>query len=340
VSLDNVRLAIATIANGKDSLKSHRLVERVAKRAKIPVDECSLAMEEIRRNGGIECDWFNGSPLGNVQVNLPPPKNVQIRADWCAEIARHKFSGSTKKLMGCPIVLDGRSHAEVIGALERLVEFQDSGMLLREVSSRLFWGLSKVLDTKEQVIAELLGLDNCPFPEKPISIMVHIPSENPQGVLFIENEVSFLSACRGRIDGTRPYILLFASGYKTGTPRLRKDGGAVFFFSPSSFKPTRTRDDFTRWIYGDDDLWPVFFWGDLDLSGMGILKALRKVFPSLESWKAGYISMLDAIENGKGHTPKEAGKEKQEDPGNTGCEYADSVLLPALRKHQRFLDQE
>jgi len=97
---------------------------------------------------------------------------------------------------------------------------------------------------------------------------------------------------------------------------------------------------FEEWLSGNDEKLPAYFWGDLDFSGMGILASLKKVFPLMEPWEKGYESMLDIITNGGGHSPSEAGKEKQEDPGSTGCEYSDNILLPALRLHHRFLDQE
>jgi len=84
----------------------------------------------------------------------------------------------------------------------------------------------------------------------------------------------------------------------------------------------------------------LFFWGDLDFSGMAILSSLKKVFPTIKAWKTGYDPMLCMLESGGGHTPKEAGKDNQDDPSITGCDYADKVLLPLLRSKKRFLDQE
>lgn len=46
------------------------------------------------------------------------------------------------------------------------------------------------------------------------------------------------------------------------------------------------------------------------------------------------------LETAQSHAPDEAKKSGQTDPGQTGCRYADAVLLPALRQHERFVDQE
>jgi hypothetical protein len=85
---------------------------------------------------------------------------------------------------------------------------------------------------------------------------------------------------------------------------------------------------------------PAFFFGDLDFSGMGILASFRLAYPRLEAWQTGYEPLLRELTAGRSHLPVQAQKEAQLDPGNTGCPYADGVLLPALRSHSRFVDQE
>lgn len=74
----------------------------------------------------------------------------------------------------------------------------DSPLMLREVSSKLFWGMSKVLDSRTGLVAALLGVDECPFPESPIQLQVFLPPGGFSGVLFIENLMSFEQAIRSR----------------------------------------------------------------------------------------------------------------------------------------------
>ena len=50
--------------------------------------------------------------------------------------------------------------------------------------------------------------------------------------------------------------------------------------------------------------------------------------------------MLELLEHGGGHSAGQAHKTGQLDPVQTGCAYSDTTLLPALRRHQRFVDQE
>ena len=85
---------------------------------------------------------------------------------------------------------------------------------------------------------------------------------------------------------------------------------------------------------------PVYFWGDLDFAGMGILKELRATFPNARAWELGYGVLLNRLLAGESHAPQEVRKSGQVGPGVTGCEYADAALLPALRRLGRFVDQE
>lgn len=82
------------------------------------------------------------------------------------------------------------------------------------------------------------------------------------------------------------------------------------------------------------------FFGDLDYADMQILGSLREVFAGARAWEPGYGMLADAIERGGGHAPGLAAKELQADPGHTGCTYADQRLLPLMRLHGRFMDQE
>jgi hypothetical protein len=93
------------------------------------------------------------------------------------------------------------------------------------------------------------------------------------------------------------------------------------------------------WLFGRSAL-PVRFFGDLDFSGMQILASLREVFASAEAWRPGYGELIRVLAAGGGHLPEMAAKERQSDPGRTGCPYADGELLSLMRHHGRFVDQE
>jgi hypothetical protein len=131
--------------------------------------------------------------------------------------------------------------------------------------------------------------------------------------------------------------LIFSSGFRGAAARLRKSGGCSVYYSRGSAADAMRM--FEIMLFSNADI-PVFFWGDLDYSGMAILASLRSIFPSAQSWRPGYEPMLKRLVDGDGHSPAESGKERQRVIDRTGCTYADAVLIPALKSQGRFVDQE
>jgi hypothetical protein len=238
------------------------------------------------------------------------------------------------KLSASPIELRGRSIDEVFSRFLSIRGMAEEPLLLREVSSRVFWGLSKVLDGRGDIVAALLELDECPFPEQPIILNVHL-WRAPSSFLFVENHVSF-ERLRRRTD-LMDTALIYSSGFRGAAQRLRKAQGVSIYYSRDS-SPEST-GAFEAALFSVPHI-STFFWGDLDYSGMAILAALRSTFPSAQAWRAGYEPMLQRLKSREGHSPSESGKERQRPVDFTGCSYADSELIPALNATQRFLDQE
>ncbi|MEK8021260.1 MAG: Wadjet anti-phage system protein JetD domain-containing protein [Candidatus Parabeggiatoa sp.] len=252
----------------------------------------------------------------------------------------NRFPGQTDLLAEQPIQVPGKSADDILNRLETLIDFKDKALYLREVSARLFWGLSKRLDNRSDMIAELLGQESCPFLEKPVTLHVHIAVDEITGVLLIENETTFEAACRGRFSHTNQLALIYASGFKASAKRLRQSGGSSLYYSSASFKCPSHVAEFEDWLYRFKPALPVWFWGDLDFAGMQILKSLREIFPNIQAYTDGYAPMLEMLEKEMSHAAQMANKQGQIDLEMTGCEYADTQLLPAIRKYQAFVDQE
>lgn len=229
--------------------------------------------------------------------------------------------------------------AEVVERLNELPALADKPLLLREVSSQLFWGMSKVLDKRQGLVAAVLGVDECPFPESPIQLQVFLPPADYRGVLFIENLMSFERAIRSTSSAFGGLALVYSSGFKGSAQRLRTPDGCSLFYAARGSLSQNLRDGFEAWLFGKDAL-QAFFWGDLDWSGMRILSAMRTSFPGLTAWEPGYSQMLAALIEGKGHSPESADKQGQKVLGTSGCAYADAHLIPALQSYGRFVDQE
>lgn len=233
----------------------------------------------------------------------------------------------------------GRTADEVVQQLALLPTIAEEPLLLREASARLFWGLSKVLDGRQQLVSAILQVDECPFPEMPIQLQVFLPPDRFTGVLFIENLATFEQATRAGTGRYSNLALVYAAGFKGSARRLRSATGSSVYFAAHGAMDEKQTGKFLAWLRAGTKL-PCWFWGDLDHAGMRILVALRGVFDGISAWELGYAPMLERLLAGQGHAPESGVKAGQQAIDATGCPYADSMLIPAMAKTGQFVDQE
>jgi len=264
---------------------------------------------------------------------LARPPSLRAMETWQRAVAAHAqaFPGGCEPLLQRRIALPGRTPEEIVAALARLATLPGS-CTLRQLSAYAFWGDSKVLDERGDLIAALFP--QLEVVERAIVVAVHLPS-TPAGILFIENQDSYTAATRGTPAAARGLALVYASGFRSSAQRIRSPGGVLLHFAGA----TGRQAEFERWWF-DADAPPraVHFWGDLDFAGMQILKTLRQRFGAVSAWRPGYEPMLAALRAAGGHRGDDASR-GQSDPGETGCAFADEVLLPAIRACGQ-LDQE
>lgn len=237
------------------------------------------------------------------------------------------------------IEIPGRTAQEIVESLNQIRAMLNEPLLLREVSSKVFWGHSKVLDGRQSLVAALLGTDECPFPEMPIQLHVYLPSDDFDGVLFIENLATFERATREEGDRFKRLAIVYAAGFKASAKRLRVPQCVSLYFAERGSLASAAREKLRDWLFNGLPV-STWFWGDLDYAGMEILKALRGLFAGLQSWEPGYGPLVEALRAGHGHSASEAGKAAQKPIDITGCPYADAELLPLIREVGRFVDQE
>lgn len=235
---------------------------------------------------------------------------------------------------------------EAMRSLVALRELCASGISLplREASARVFHGRSKVLDSRDELL-RLLGAAPGQFWDAPIQLLVDIPAAFDEA-LFVENLVTFERMADARRPGWARSLLIYAAGFKGSAKRLRHRNGCRLYVRATPGETlavdaaaAQGLKALDAWLFGRSDL-AVRFFGDLDFAGMQILASLREVFAQAEAWQPGYGELNAILACGGGHMPNMASKERQIDPGTTGCNYADGVLLPCLRQHGRFVDQE
>lgn len=278
---------------------------------------------------------------------------------WSRELVQQLKAPGVLNVPDAPALLDylqrnplpwfqGMDHVECARTLNLLAvacRSEQSGYV-RQLSAKHFNGHSKVLDSREEVL-RLLGAREGQFLEAPIQLLVSLPSDwalhHPAAtVLFIENLVTFESMADKRQSEWAKSALVYASGFKGAAKRLRTPQGSALYWRDSASEADHLA--FKDWLYARDcvvqESTVVSFYGDLDLAGMQILAHLRQSIPHCGAWRPGYEALLSLLQTSRGHRPESAGKERQTDPGITGCAYADAVLLPALRQSGLCVDQE
>jgi hypothetical protein len=208
-------------------------------------------------------------------------------------------------------------------------------MTLRQLSATLFWGDSKILDDRGELIAALLP--HFDIRERVLVVSVYLPAAY-RGVLFIENQDTYTAAAAGTLSQARDFALVFAAGFRSSASRVRTRSGAMLHYAGAASPDLVSHFD-AWWYDRGAAAGACWFWGDLDFAGMQILKSLRSRFDDLRAWRPGYEPMLAHLRTFGGYGTEPIEGKGQVDPGLTGCQYADSVLLPAIRRFGQ-MDQE
>lgn len=261
-------------------------------------------------------------------LSMPINNDLEV---WIEGVNSSCLSLSLKNILnsGQPVRMDNKKSSEIIDRFEKYESLLNKPLLIRQASAWMFWGASKVLDNRSD-ITDTLGL--IPLP---IQLNIHLSSANALKVLFIENSQTYEYAKRNRI--FEEYTLVYSSGYAATSKRIRTKNGSSLYFSNVGSLELKKIELFQEWLYKGKEA-EVYFWGDLDYSGIGIYLALSKVFTNAQFWEPGYSAMLEAVKE-YGHSIKEAKKGEQKELSHESHEYIDIILVPIMKKYG-FYDQE
>ncbi|WP_133492019.1 Wadjet anti-phage system protein JetD domain-containing protein [Alcanivorax sp. 24] len=314
----------------EDTRYRWQLMERLAQEYRvfsIHYDSRLSAFQERYENAQLR---LNPACEALLRGWLDRPRVDPLRQTWRNALSGHEahFQDGGAALLDAKPALAGDSPEDMVGHFIRAASLLDSGLTLRELSARCFRGNSKFLDGRQELLTRLFGERAQLIRPRPLLLTAWAPAGCGR-LLIVENQDTFLRLVAQAPAG---YALLYSGGFRASAQRLTSPH-TRFAFLPGS-DPAVFRQ---RWL---DHTLAAFFWGDLDFAGLGILATLRQSLPDLVAWQPGYQPMLLALTRGEGHSAEQAGKDRQNDPGHTGCPYADRQLLPALRDSKRFLDQE
>lgn len=281
-------------------------------------------------------------PYENAQFRLRPESEPLLREwldrplidpiaeAWQQAVVQHAscFADQGAALLNTRPTATGLTPAELVAGFAAVANHLDQSLTLREISARCFRGDSKFLDQRLDMLQKLFGEQAASIQPRPLLLTAWAPEGFTQ-LLIVENQDSFLRLVDNPPEG---YALLYSGGFRASADRLTSE------HTRFAFLPGSDASEFEqRWRSGT---LPIYFWGDLDFAGMGILRALRSTLPQLAAWQPGYAPMVAILEQGGGHAYEQTGKSGQTDPGATGCAYADTILLPMLRIKNRGVDQE
>lgn len=258
--------------------------------------------------------------------------------EWNAAVDKYKNTfeddGSFLLQKG-PIVVIGKTGYQVVKAFSMLGAYLENRLSLRELSSRCFWGDSKYLDNKDLYVKKLFPIRSANIVFRPLMFNVYLPVSF-ESVLFVENQDTFLRLAKCEPEKT---ALIYSAGFKGAALRSRENGVSIFSYLNSNILSSEVNKFESFWC-GEQNQYEVFFWGDLDLSGMAILSTLRKTFGNVSAWVPGYSGLVNLVSEGVCHNAELARKSEQKTLEKTGCKYADEVLLPLIINKNNFVDQE
>ncbi|MDH5547043.1 MAG: DUF2220 family protein [Gammaproteobacteria bacterium] len=275
----------------------------------------------------------NAEPL--VRRWLLRPARRPYRQEWSDAVYSNEscFGDALDEFANRPIQVTGLSAEDIVLGFVKLSSLISKGMSLRQLSAYCFFGDSKFLDQRQDYVEKLFANSN--IRPRPVVVNAYLPPRFDD-VLFVENQDSYTELV---LRGGMKFAIVYMAGFRSSARNIRDRDSVSLHFHHASTESEK--DAFQSWWFQESSqLRDVWFWGDLDFSGMGILKSLRQRFNNAAAWRPGYQALLRALESGAGHKAETASKEEQQDPGEIGCEYADQELLPALRIRKRFIDQE
>ncbi len=263
--------------------------------------EIRKSLDNLRRNGKVEYSATpNGEPVSAyIKVVAPLVKVLEHEALWASVLA---LSGITdadaRALKQLASSVQGFSKIQmitIIEGLKRLREDQQAlfGQPLFSVSAQYLLGSSKMLAAFNSRAIKSFGIEIERFPERPPYIVIGGNHDNPEGVILVENPVSFEMA----IQSTARLRYAFVCTFGFGLSNIGNDFGnqlAGAIETRNAIILNRTGSQF----YSLDNLLQhshVFFWGDLDPAGIQIYLRLKQRLPQLEL-SALYRPMIDMLD--------------------------------------------
>ncbi|WP_319542348.1 Wadjet anti-phage system protein JetD domain-containing protein [uncultured Pseudodesulfovibrio sp.] len=286
-------------------------------------DECKLVEKEVvncllhlQDEGSVEFSrptTIHSVPdKGTLRLNLPPLPLKDHEIQWRAALKKTNLAPNKQAtLWDQSSLFKDMSQADIEMMLQGLQELSKgamSGQAKYLVSASHLLGSSKMLDYVGKALRDAFQINIERYDNSPKFIAVAGPS-SPQCLVLVENPNSFETAFQASKGSMIAWACTY--GFGLGSEKSGQDGAMLKANLTSNSTHILVRDgDPPQNVHNLLALDKIYFWGDLDLSGLRIYDNLKCHFPKLQL-SALYSPMIEALNKGISHPyTKAAGKGK------------------------------
>lgn len=296
---DTIRQALARLGQGRGTLQSNRLIERLQERTGLTVIEVRRGLNELREAGEVKCrDWSNGEPYGKVHLALNAPPVSDIAVAWQNVLeARELSPKEVNALLPLHSALNGLDRADMdglVGGLLQLRAEQDrfAGVPRFNVSAKFLLGSSKLLDALPTAPLRAFGIDKTRF-ERFAGYIVAAGPPDPVACVLVENPHAFETAMSTPGTNDVAWIVTFGHGLSWHDEDYGAQLAELLVDRPRLPNPLIRigNPPDTNTLLRHESL---FFWGDLDPEGLRIFEHIKSRWNHLRL-SSLYQPMVEAL---------------------------------------------
>lgn len=297
--IETVRRALARLGQGRSTLQSNRLVERLQEKTGLTIIEIRRGLNALREAGEIECrDWSNGEPYGKVRLALCAPPASDAAITWRKVLEARQLPPEDVTalipLHGALLEFDSADMDRLVEGLLRLRAEQKQfvGEPRFNVSAKFLLGSSKLLDALPTAALRSFGIDKTQF-ERFAGYIVVAGPPHPAACVLVENPHAFETAVSTSGTDDVAWIVTFGHGLSV----YDEDYGtqlAEFLVIRSRLPNPLIRKgsppDISSLLRHES----LFFWGDLDPEGLRVFERIKGKWNHLRL-SGLYQPLIDAL---------------------------------------------
>jgi len=343
-----IREALRKISSGKQ-VRPRGLIDRLKKASGLNYGQIGDAFAFLRATGEVTCRaWTPPShgplaPLGMLQLELAAKPVAPAEAAWLEAVQGSDFEEAGKevlrKLAGKVSDMPQEDMQRLLAGLAALRDSKEAlDMPIYEASARWLLGSSKILSALGAVAMRNLGIALEEFAPPPRYLALAGPS-CPKAFTLVENPHAFEAAVRADSDREYAWACSYGFGFS-----MDQRYGELLETNLTCYAESLTllvRDGNPPPLSALLGCENLFFWGDLDPSGLRIFESLKKRYPRLRLSPL-YSPLIWILLRGGGHpyvkaTGKDGQKEQEEKCGPFDTKEAQDL---AVLCSGRGVDQE